>query len=134
MNYSTDLEIIKILKIPERTFYRYKSKIYRDYAERFYLKRFDDTAIYTEQLRNRLVKYLKHFESKLDSCNSRDLPAVGELIVSTAKTIFELDMQSFEALGMVRSLDNRVKKYEITNNSNEDDKTKELLLPEPKED
>jgi hypothetical protein len=114
MSYNTDVEIINILKIPVATFYRYKSRIYQDCASRFNEKRITDTGFYTEQLNTRLTKYLKIFESKLDECNTRDIVGVGQLVVETAKTIFDLNLQGLEILDTVRSLDKKIQTYEVS--------------------
>ena len=114
MTYSTDVEIITILKIPPSTFYRYKARIFKDYAEVFNQRRVTDTGFYTEQLNSRLTKYLKIFESKLDECNAHDAVGIGQLVVDTAKAIFDLNLQGIEILDTIRSLDKKAHTYEIT--------------------
>jgi hypothetical protein len=108
LTYSMDTEIISILKIPTSTFYRYKARIMQDYAERFDKKRFDDVGLHTEQLRNRLSKYLKILESRLENCNAHETAALAQITVEVAKTLFDLDLQGLEILDKIRALDKKI--------------------------
>jgi ACT domain-containing protein len=114
MTCSTDQEIIKAVGISKSSYYRYKARIYKEHSERFNERRFINVGFYTEQLHNRLTKYLKILESRLESCNNHDTAALAIITVEVAKTIFDLNMQGLEILDTVRALDRKlVHTYEI---------------------
>ena len=69
-------DIIKTLGISEGSFYRYRTKIFRDYAEHFKAQKLDNIGFYTGQLHNRLTKYLKLVEGKLEGSNVNAKDAV----------------------------------------------------------
>jgi hypothetical protein len=114
MCYDTDREIIEILKIPTSTFYRYKSRIIKDHAERFNQKKFSEVGFYSQQLHDRLTGYLKILEPKLrDNCSPRDTAAIVQIMVDISRAIFDLNLQGLEILDTIRALDRKMNTYEI---------------------
>jgi ACT domain-containing protein len=73
MDCHNDNEIINELRIPRRTFYRYKKQIYKEWSESFLQQRASDVGFHTERLRNRLTRYLKVVEKNLKAVMTRML-------------------------------------------------------------
>jgi hypothetical protein len=117
---NSDAEIMSTLKIPYATFYRYKAKLFQEYAEKFVNQRMIMAGLWTELLHARLNKYLKIIEGKLEESEGKDAAALGTVAVETSKTIFDLETQGLELVTQISldDLDKSLVKLEPNNNNN----------------
>jgi ACT domain-containing protein len=127
MTPNSDQEIIKAIGISKTTFYRYKSRIYKEHAERFTSQRVENIGFYKEQLHTRLTKYLRILENKLASCNNdHDTAMLVEVTVGVAQSIFDLNLQGIQVLDSIRALDSKVRTLEIIPRNNSSSSTSNL--------
>ena len=121
MECYTNAEIMRAVGISEATFYRYKARIFHEYAERFTQQKASDVGFYKQQLHDRLTRYLKILEDKLDKSSGRDAAELARTTMEISKMIFDLNLQGIEILDTVRSLDNKVRaRYDFHNLNNND--------------
>ncbi|HET7345617.1 MAG TPA: hypothetical protein VFJ05_07075 [Nitrososphaeraceae archaeon] len=140
MNSRTDNDILSELKIPYRTFHRYKQQIYQDYADQFRQEQMSNVGYYSAKLHSKLTQYQSVLEAKLEKCTEvKDITALIDLAADLAKTVFELEMHKLEIIDDIKSLDNKMRPYVNSNSSSDiisngtSFKTEIRLLPETKE-
>ena len=93
----SDGDIMRELCLPERTFFRYKHQIYKQYADQFKQQQMSDIAYYSAKLHHKLTRYQNIVESKLDSCvDIKDTAVLIELATDLSTTIFEVETHRLE--------------------------------------
>ena len=93
---------------------------------------------YSAKLHHKLTRYQNIVESKLDSCvDIKDTAVLIELATDLSTTIFEVETHRLELLDDIKSLDHKMRPYDITtdsdtnnNDTNTSFKEEPRLIPE----
>ena len=97
----TDLELMKTLQITERTFYRYKKKLYKKYGDLQRSKTEETIMLQQEVLFERLLSLFKQVELKIvqdrQIMRGDDLAALTETARNLAVDLLKLETEGFRS-------------------------------------